>query len=50
MRSLIAAEDCEDGWCKVRDGRLKGWVQEAAVFGAASRAQCDWRRPAGAAG
>ena len=47
--SLIAAERCEDGWCRVREGRLKGWVREDAVFGAAGEAQCDWRRPAGPA-
>lgn len=47
--SLISADECENGWCKVRDGRLKGWVQESAVFGTAATARCDWRRPAGPA-
>lgn len=47
--SLIAAETCEAGWCRVRDGRLKGWVPEEQVFGTASQAQCDWRRPTGPA-
>lgn len=48
-RSLISAEDCEDGWCRVRESRLRGWVQESAVFGTATTARCDWRRPAGPA-
>jgi SH3-like domain-containing protein len=48
-RAVISAEDCEDGWCQVRDGRLKGWVPASAVFGTADRAQCDFRRPAGPA-
>ena len=48
-RSLISADDCADGWCRVRDGRLKGWVQESAVIGTAAEARCDWRRPAGPA-
>ncbi len=46
-RSIVALEDCEDGWCRVRARRLEGWVRQDAVFGAQERAQCDAARPAG---
>lgn len=48
-RSVIALDDCRDGWCRVRAGKLRGWVAQGAVFGAANRALCDASRPAGAA-
>ncbi|MFC0634708.1 SH3 domain-containing protein [Brevundimonas balnearis] len=40
-RSLIAVDDCEDGWCRVRDGRLRGWIEARRVWGAAETARCD---------
>lgn len=46
-RSLMSLEDCRDGWCEVRSRRIKGWVRQDAVFGAAGRALCDAERPAG---
>ena len=48
-RSLIALEDCEEGWCRVRARKLKGWISEGTVFGTQTTAQCDARRPAGEA-
>lgn len=46
-RSLIALDDCEDGWCRVAAGRLKGWVEDTAVWGTAEPALCDALAPAG---
>lgn len=48
-RSLISLDDCEDGWCRVRAGKLRGWVKADSVFGAADAALCDASRPAGEA-
>lgn len=48
-RSLTALDDCEDGWCRVRADKLRGWVQADSVFGAADAALCDASRPAGEA-
>ena len=46
-RSIIALEACEDGWCRVRARKLRGWVSERAVFGTAQRPLCNAARPAG---
>ena len=46
-RSLIALEDCEDGWCEVRARRLQGFVRQAEVFGTQDRPLCNAARPAG---
>ena len=46
-RSIIALESCEDGWCRVRARKLRGWVSERAVFGTAERPLCNAARPAG---
>ncbi|WP_298743124.1 SH3 domain-containing protein [uncultured Brevundimonas sp.] len=46
-RSLAAMDDCEGGWCRIRAGRLRGWVRETAVFGTQAGAMCDAARPAG---
>lgn len=47
--ALIAMDDCQDGWCRVRARKLTGWVAEDAVFGTQARALCDAARPAGPA-
>lgn len=47
-RSLLSMDECEDGWCRVRAGRLRGWVRQSAVFGAQERPLCNAARPAGA--
>ena len=46
-RSVVALDDCKDGWCRVRAHKLKGWLPEGSVFGTQPTAQCDARRPAG---
>jgi SH3-like domain-containing protein len=48
-RSLISLDECEDGWCRVRAQKLRGWVKADSVFGAADAALCDASRPAGEA-
>ena len=45
--SLIVLDECEDGWCRVRAGKLRGWVSADAVFGTSGTALCDAARPAG---
>ena len=46
-RSLVAMDECEEGWCRIRAGRLRGWVRQSAVFGTQERALCNAARPAG---
>ncbi|MNE24261.1 Bacterial SH3 domain protein [compost metagenome] len=47
-RALVSLDECEDGWCRVRARKLRGWVPERAVFGTQARALCNAARPAGA--
>ncbi|HEX8471475.1 MAG TPA: SH3 domain-containing protein [Brevundimonas sp.] len=46
-RSIVSLDDCEDGWCHVGGRKVHGWVPQNAVFGGATSALCDARRPAG---
>ena len=46
-RAQVSIGDCEDGWCEVRVRRMRGWVQQNAVFGTQTRALCNAERPAG---
>ena len=46
-RSLVSMDECEEGWCQVRAGRLSGWVRQSAVFGAQEQPLCNAARPAG---
>ncbi|WP_433948280.1 SH3 domain-containing protein [Brevundimonas diminuta] len=46
-RALVPLDECEDGWCRVRARKLRGWVPQRAVFGAQERALCNAARPAG---
>ena len=46
-RSLVSMDECEEGWCRVRAGRLRGWVRQSAVFGTQDRPLCNAARPAG---
>lgn len=46
-RSLVSLEDCKEGWCRVRAGKIKGWVQAESVFGTQTTALCDAALPAG---
>ncbi len=48
-RSVIALDDCRDGWCQLRARKLRGWVAQGSVFGAQTRPLCDASRPAGEA-
>ncbi|MET4684050.1 SH3-like domain-containing protein [Brevundimonas faecalis] len=47
-RSIVSLDECEDGWCRVRARKIRGWVAERAVFGTQERALCNASRPAGA--
>ena len=46
-RSLVAMDECEEGWCRVRAGRLRGWVRQSAVFGTQEQPLCNAARSAG---
>lgn len=46
-RSLIALDECEEGWCRVRARKLRGWVPQRGVFGTQERPLCNAARPAG---
>lgn len=46
-RSVVAMEDCEEGWCEVRVRRMRGFVRQRDVFGGQDRALCNAARPAG---
>lgn len=48
-RSLVAMDDCRDGWCRVKARKISGWVPQGSVFGTQARAQCDAARRAGPA-
>lgn len=45
-RAMIGLEGCEDGWCEVRSGEIRGWAPQSALFGTADQALCDPRAPA----
>lgn len=47
-RSLVSLDECEDGWCRVRARKIRGWVAEGSVFGTQTRSLCNANRPAGA--
>jgi len=46
-RSLVSIDKCEDGWCEVRVRRMRGWIEQRAVFGTQQRALCNAARAAG---
>lgn len=46
-RAIVPLEECEDGWCRVRARKLRGWVPERAIFGTAAQPLCNAARPAG---
>ena len=45
--ALVSMEECEDGWCEVRAGRVRGYVRQRDVFGGQDRALCSAGRSAG---
>ena len=47
-RSIVSLDECEEGWCRVRARKIRGWLPERAVFGTQERALCNAARPAGA--
>lgn len=46
-RSLAEFEKCEDGWCRIKAGKVSGWVPQAELWGVAAEPQCRGgsRRP-----
>jgi len=49
-RSVVALDECKDGWCEVRARKLKAWVPQGSVFGTETQALCDAGGAAGRAG
>lgn len=47
--ALITLDRCDDDWCRVQSGRLRGWAPRQALFGVQEQAQCPPSAPAGAA-
>jgi len=47
-RSIVSLDECEEGWCRVRARKIRGWLPERAVFGTQTRTLCNPARPAGA--
>lgn len=45
--AIVALDECEDGWCRVRARKIRGWVAERGLFGVQTRALCNAARPAG---
>lgn len=39
-RAPAGLDKCDKGWCRVQVGRVKGWVEAAAVWGTNDAAQC----------
>ncbi|MFN3815664.1 SH3 domain-containing protein [Brevundimonas sp.] len=48
-RAVITLDRCEDGWCRLQSGRLRGWAPQEALFGVQTQAQCAASSPAGRA-
>lgn len=49
-RTPAALETCDDGWCRVRLGKAKGWVPASEVWGANPQNQCRAKARAGGPG
>ena len=47
-QAMVPLDECEDGWCRVRARKMRGWVAQGSVFGTQANALCDAARPAGA--
>lgn len=47
-RSIASLDECENGWCRVRARKIKGWLPENSLFGTQTTPLCDANRPAGA--
>jgi len=46
-QSLVGLDECEEGWCRVRSGKVRGWIPERGIFGIQSLPLCNANRPAG---
>lgn len=46
QRAVVGLEACENGWCEVRSGDIRGWTPQSVLFGTADQALCDPRAPA----
>ena len=46
-QSIVSLDECEDGWCRVRARKVRGWIPERGVFGTQSHPLCNAARPAG---
>lgn len=46
-QSLVGLDECEEGWCRVRSGKVRGWIPERGIFGIQSHPLCNANRPAG---
>jgi SH3-like domain-containing protein len=44
--AMISLDTCENGWCRLRSGDIRGWSREAVLFGTATTPLCDPREPA----
>ena len=46
-QSVDSLDHCEDGWCRVRVGKVRGWAPERDLFGVQERALCPANAQAG---
>ena len=44
--AMVSLESCEQGWCELRSGDIRGWAPQASLFGTADAPLCDPRQPA----
>ena len=42
-KTPVTLDECEEGWCKVRLGKTRGWVPATEVWGADPAPQCRTR-------
>lgn len=47
-RATATLDRCEDGWCRLRVGRVRGWTPAEALFGVEAEPLCPASAPAGA--
>ena len=46
-RSIMSLEECDGDWCRVRAGKVRGWIARDQVVGGEETARCDAASPAG---
>lgn len=47
-RATAGLDRCEDGWCRLRAGKLRGWAEADRLFGVQAEPLCPATAPAGA--